>query len=87
MFSSNKAKKAVEKNFSLIVSNIIPTLMEFAITSGVLLAFFGPKYFFTFIASIYAYIEFTKRIASKRKGHIEKQNENDKIGDMMVVFQ
>ena len=84
MFSTNKAKKAIEKNFSLIVSNIIPTLMEFAVTSGVLLFLFGPQYFVIFVASIFTYIKYTKRTANKRKVHIERQNESDKIGDLLV---
>lgn len=87
VFSTNKAKKAIEKNFSLIVSNIIPTAMEFAITASVLLVFYGPQYFITFVASIYAYVEFTKRTANKRKVHIERQNESDKIGDLLVSFR
>lgn len=84
MFSTNKAKKSIEKNFSLIVTNIIPTLAEFGITAGVLFWLFGPEYFIIFVSSIYAYIEYTKRAALKRKVHIEKQNDTDKLGDLMV---
>lgn len=84
VFSTNKAKKSVEKNFSLIVTSIIPTLTEFGITSGLLLWMYGPSYFAIFVVSIYSYVEFTKRVANKRKEFIEKQNESDKIGDLMI---
>ena len=52
IFSTTKAKKALERNFGLISMNVIPIMVEFCLTSGILLFFYGPQYFIIFTSTV-----------------------------------
>lgn len=99
IFSTSKAKKALEKNFSMISTKVIPILTEFSLISGILLSFYGVEYFIIFGSTICklsvprvksktqgAYVWFTKKTALMRKKFITSQHQYDKIGDFMVGF-
>lgn len=82
IFSTSKAKKALEKNFSLISTKVIPITIEFSLISGILLGFYGVEYFLIFGSTIgkklpvtltnlsATYVWFTKKTALMRKKFI-----------------
>lgn len=77
-------RKGVQQNLNLTSSIFLPIAIEMLFSSGTILFFCGPLYFFNMFFSIWAYYLITKKISSQRKFFMQRQKEVDKKSDLAL---
>ena len=70
IFAVNKAIGAMENGLRFVLGFAFPTVLEFALISGMLFFYCGPQYFCNIMLMIAIYTKFTKDYSKWRQGQI-----------------
>ena len=84
MFSAHKAQKSIERNFTIITTQMIPISTEMMISTAMLFYLYGPLFSGIYIVNNVVYYKYTIEKTQLRKKYIYGQHATDKKGDAVI---